>query len=494
MTILVIVCLSLLCGPVLANGADFPLGELVSQLDSPDAHVVARAQATLDALDDSSTGSLKETLDAQISPYIRAILFQKLNTILMGMLAELDTAVFDFATARLQAQRASDDKARKSSARETARARVEKIQQKLSASGLYLGPALARHDDQRGTTVSLVLRVRERLRESLMRKVSGRWQQLPGADSLSLSDLRCLASLAPPRGIDPKWDAISERSARLAIQELESLQRSRISYARSWLLDLGAIGQRNLDEWSRESVASPVSPGIRQEWSIRNRLRIPAPVDLDSAISLANWDQMTANSRRDQLLQLRAVHGKLVTPTLVYLASHDPDNTVQRRCAEFLSLMGDPRGAKLLLAQRQFSSDQVEEVSRDAVLRASITLRDSGDLEGALSLLDDLSQRVTADAELHHAIGIVTMRMRNLERALAALQRALNLDPYDPAIHYNLACAHALSGASGDALEALERAIEAGYNDADHTRSDPDLESLRELPEFELLLDQMKGI
>ena len=85
------------------------------------------------------------------------------------------------------------------------------------------------------------------------------------------------------------------------------------------------------------------------------------------------------------------------------------------------------------------------------------------------------------------------MRMRNLERALEELQRAVSLDPRDPTIHYNLACAWALSGAAESALEALGNAMKVGYSDADHTRSDPDLESLRGLPAFEQLLQQMKG-
>ena len=493
MKTLLLMLLPLFLVPGFATGSDSPIANLVSDLDSSDALVVARAQAALDALDSSSVAPLKEALGAQISVRSRALLFQKLNTILTGMLAELDTAVTDFSAARRQARNQAGASAQKSAARKTARTRVEKIEHKLSASDLFLAPALARHEEQTGTAVQLVLRVRERLRESLRQQVKNRWPQLPAAHNLSITDLRCLcALLPPPREVD-SWDQIALRGAQVAIQELESFDRSRTILARSWLLDLGEIGQMKLEEWSQDQGSSPVPPGIRREWTVRNRLRIPAPVDLDSSISMAHWDRMDASARRNQLLQLRAVHGKQVSPTLVYLARQDPDKTVQRRCAELLSLLGDPRGARLLLAQRQFSSDQIEETSRDAILRASVTLRDGGDLEGALSLLDDLSQRVTSDSELHHAIGIITMRMRNLERALEELQRAVSLDPRDPTIHYNLACAWALSGAAESALEALENAMKAGYSDADHTRSDPDLESLRGLPAFEQLLQQMTG-
>ena len=175
MKTLLLMLLPLFLVPGFATGSDSPIANLVSDLDSSDALVVARAQAALDALDSSSVAPLKEALGAQISVRSRALLFQKLNTILTGMLAELDTAVTDFSAARRQARNQAGASAQKSAARKTARTRVEKIEHKLSASDLFLAPALARHEEQTGTAVQLVLRVRERLRESLRQQVKNRW-------------------------------------------------------------------------------------------------------------------------------------------------------------------------------------------------------------------------------------------------------------------------------------------------------------------------------
>lgn len=484
-----ILILFVVVAPGVGLGLDSPVARIATDLDSPDAQVVARARAAVDALDDSAVVALRDTLEGDISPLGRAILLGKMEAILTGMLAELDAAVTDFATARKKARQPSPDAV---SVRNAARKRVELIEQQLAASGLFLAPSLLRHGEQTGTTNTLVVRVRERLLERLRQQVERRWPQSPSPRNLSRTLLRCLCALLPPAGEDPGWDKIAERGAQLAIQELESFDRFRIALARSWLLDLGVAGRQQLRLWSENSSPSAVPPGIRQEWAIRNRLRIPALADQDSSISVSNWDQLDASSRRDQLLQLRAVHGELITPTLAILAREDPDSTVRRRCAELLSLLGDPRGARLLLAQRQFSANQIEAASRDAILRASVRLRNDGDLDGALALLDELAGRITADAEIHHAIGVVTMRMRDLPRAIDELQRASSLDPTDASIHYNLACAHALSGDPDTALESLRRAMTHGYRDVDHTGSDPDLESLRGLPEFEQLLEEMK--
>jgi predicted Zn-dependent protease len=77
--------------------------------------------------------------------------------------------------------------------------------------------------------------------------------------------------------------------------------------------------------------------------------------------------------------------------------------------------------------------------------------------------------------------------------AAAALAVAAEVDPAQPVVWYNLACAHARSGAPKRALEALERAVETGYEDAAHLASDPDLASLREEPGFAALLARLGG-
>ena len=57
-------------------------------------------------------------------------------------------------------------------------------------------------------------------------------------------------------------------------------------------------------------------------------------------------------------------------------------------------------------------------------------------------------------------------------------------------IFYEDCCAYALEGDSQKALEALREAFTAGYSDFDHAEADPDLKSLRALPEFTSLISQ----
>jgi len=76
------------------------------------------------------------------------------------------------------------------------------------------------------------------------------------------------------------------------------------------------------------------------------------------------------------------------------------------------------------------------------------------------------------------------------ERAIRWLERALEIDPTDSVLLYNVACNLATLGQSDKALDYLKKAIEYGTVSAAWMHNDPDLDSLRDHPRFEALLQQ----
>lgn len=68
--------------------------------------------------------------------------------------------------------------------------------------------------------------------------------------------------------------------------------------------------------------------------------------------------------------------------------------------------------------------------------------------------------------------------------AVASLGVAAEIHPERPAVHYNLACAHALAGDRRRALDALEKAVASGWSDRAQILNDDDLASLHREPRF----------
>ncbi len=77
------------------------------------------------------------------------------------------------------------------------------------------------------------------------------------------------------------------------------------------------------------------------------------------------------------------------------------------------------------------------------------------------------------------------------EKAIDYVGRALAVDPDDAAVLYNIACSYGSLGKPEEAVAALERAVDAGYAHREWMEHDPDLDSIRQLPRYQALLQVM---
>lgn len=111
-------------------------------------------------------------------------------------------------------------------------------------------------------------------------------------------------------------------------------------------------------------------------------------------------------------------------------------------------------------------------------------------------------QRALRVAEKHMELNpddprAATMRAVSLcrsgdrEAGLTWADRALEMDPRDAGVQYNVACLYALEDQPEQAIDCLERAIDAGFGNRDWIEHDPDLDSLRAHPRFGSLLARL---
>ena len=77
------------------------------------------------------------------------------------------------------------------------------------------------------------------------------------------------------------------------------------------------------------------------------------------------------------------------------------------------------------------------------------------------------------------------------ERAVEFTQRAMQVDPDDPMLLYNVACTYAQLGMKDDALTALERSVEKGWGDLNWIEHDSDLDSIRDTPRYQAIVQAM---
>ena len=112
--------------------------------------------------------------------------------------------------------------------------------------------------------------------------------------------------------------------------------------------------------------------------------------------------------------------------------------------------------------------------------------------KSALALENHLKQ-VPEDARARILLAVDDASNDRAEDALRETNLAVALRPNEAMILYNAACNYCVLKRKTEAMDAIKKAWDAGYRDADWARRDPDLALLLGDPEFEKLFPASAG-
>jgi TolB-like protein/Tfp pilus assembly protein PilF len=109
----------------------------------------------------------------------------------------------------------------------------------------------------------------------------------------------------------------------------------------------------------------------------------------------------------------------------------------------------------------------------------------------SVRLIDDRLELNPDDARACQIGAGAAANLGDATKALDYAQRALKINPDDPLLLYNMACMYAQLGNPDESLNALEKAVDKGYGQKDWVEHDSDLDSLREMPRFQRIVEGM---
>jgi tetratricopeptide (TPR) repeat protein len=92
-----------------------------------------------------------------------------------------------------------------------------------------------------------------------------------------------------------------------------------------------------------------------------------------------------------------------------------------------------------------------------------------------------------------NGLGIELLYGGQFDEAIVEFRRMLWCEPANSVAAYNVACGHALSGRTEEALRALRRSLRCGYGDPTHMMADSDLDSLRADPRFARIMSRLRA-
>ena len=110
-----------------------------------------------------------------------------------------------------------------------------------------------------------------------------------------------------------------------------------------------------------------------------------------------------------------------------------------------------------------------------------------------ITVLEDHLKKIPEDARARIHLAGEYANSNRKEESKREADLAIALRPNDATVLYNAACVFCLMNKKPEALEAIGKAWEAGFKDANWARRDPDLSLLQGDPEFDRLFPETKS-
>jgi beta-lactamase regulating signal transducer with metallopeptidase domain len=108
-----------------------------------------------------------------------------------------------------------------------------------------------------------------------------------------------------------------------------------------------------------------------------------------------------------------------------------------------------------------------------------------------LDSIDKLKASGSTNGKKWHYVGSKLLSMQEYDLAIEALTVAVeNSGEKSSSSMYNLACAYSLAGNERQALEWLDRSVDAGFDQQERFINDPDLDDLRDNAQFQRIKDK----
>jgi uncharacterized protein (TIGR03067 family) len=145
------------------------------------------------------------------------------------------------------------------------------------------------------------------------------------------------------------------------------------------------------------------------------------------------------------------------------------------------------------LANQDKPAEQDEQPSPAKLAAEADRSLQKGDFAKAAELLQKIVDQDDENDRAWHLLGFALHSQNKLDEAIKAHEKAAESEYFGAISLYNLGCAYSLKKEPDKAFDYLKQAAKAGYLDTDQFKKDKDLDSLREDPRFEQLMEFVKS-
>ena len=145
-------------------------------------------------------------------------------------------------------------------------------------------------------------------------------------------------------------------------------------------------------------------------------------------------------------------------------------------------------------AIEDIAEEKTETVDTGQMMNDAGRMMGSEEFGKAIELLEQVVKSEPDNSMAWFRLGYCLHMDGQLDRAIKVHQKAAEFDTDTGLIAaYNLACAYSLKKETDLAIEALEKAIEKGFDDVNQIEGDSDMDAIRDDERFKKLMEKIRG-
>jgi tetratricopeptide (TPR) repeat protein len=292
----------------------------------------------------------------------------------------------------------------------------------------------------------------------------------------------------------PQAGAAEAALSRHVEQTLADLQAPESEVRERAQDEIYLLGRRGTDALALKVSAGETARGQDfllhlLRWRIRPRTYARTGMDFRA------YPTLDFRGRRQAVFDYARTAGEDSIPTLRAIVMEEdlePSLTVRMGAAKALSGFRDFSGYSFLLVKHPDLTLKRPEVSRELALVQAVDLLREEKYQEAVKDLLRLLEESPFDFRANYHIAFAYLLLKDYGKAVRYFEIARRIQPKDQLTLYNLACAYALWDKKREALRALGEAVDAGFDDVDHIERDPDLQGLRDDPDYRKIVERAK--
>lgn len=206
----------------------------------------------------------------------------------------------------------------------------------------------------------------------------------------------------------------------------------------------------------------------------------------------ARYERSGVRERISAVLRLEQLGGSKSIETLKRIVLTEKEEMVRVVAANALVRVADLSVLKFIKEQGLSEKITAPPDRYLLLLSQGIKLRQMEDYRGALEEFQKILKENPSDYRANYEAAMCYLFLEEYHSSIKHFKICLKERDDDYLLHYNLACAYALAGHREKAFEHLRKAVECGYDDAEHMENDEDLRSLRDDERFKDLLERIR--